>query len=41
MRKIKISEDAYLDIEIMFAYISEDNKTAARLHTLFGSFNNE
>jgi len=29
MRKIKISEDAYLDIEIMFTYISEDNKTAA------------
>jgi len=30
MRKIKISEDAYLDIEVMFAYISEDNKAAAR-----------
>jgi toxin ParE1/3/4 len=30
MRKIKISEDAYLDIETMFAYISEDNKSAAK-----------
>ena len=30
MRKIKISEDAYLDIEMMFSYISEDNKTAAK-----------
>lgn len=29
MRKIKISEDAYLDIEEMFAYISQDNKAAA------------
>jgi len=29
MRKIKISEDAYLDIEEMFSYISQDNKTAA------------
>ena len=30
MRKIKISDDAYFDIEEMFAYISEDNKKAAR-----------
>ena len=30
MRKIKISEDAYLDIEEMFAFISQDNKAAAR-----------
>ena len=29
MREIKISEDAYLDIEVMFAYISQDNKAAA------------
>ena len=29
MRKIKISEDAYLDIELMFAYISRENKSAA------------
>ena len=30
MREIKISEDAYLDIEEMFAYVSQDSKTAAR-----------
>ena len=30
MRKIKISEDAYCDIEDMFAYISTDNKNAAK-----------
>ena len=30
MRKIKISEDAYLDIEEMFAFISQDNKVAAK-----------
>lgn len=30
MRKIKLSEDAYLDIEEMFSYISYDNKNAAR-----------
>ena len=29
MRKIKMSEDAYLDIEEMFTYISKDNKAAA------------
>ena len=29
MRKIKISDDAYYDIEEMFAYISQDNKKAA------------
>ena len=29
MCKIKISEDAYLDIEEMFAYISQNHKTAA------------
>jgi len=29
MRKIKISEDAYCDIEEMFSYISQDNKKAA------------
>ena len=30
MRKVKMSEDAYLDIEEMFFYICLDNKTAAR-----------
>ena len=30
MREVILSEDAYLDIEEMFAYISHDNKTAAR-----------
>lgn len=30
MRKIKISEDAYCDIEEMFSYISQDNKKAAK-----------
>lgn len=30
MRKIKISEDAYCDIEEMFSYISQDNKMAAK-----------
>jgi toxin ParE1/3/4 len=30
MRSIKISEDAYLDIEEIFACISQDNKTAAK-----------
>jgi len=29
MRKIKISDDAYCDIEEMFSYISTDNKKAA------------
>ncbi|MCL2048341.1 MAG: type II toxin-antitoxin system RelE/ParE family toxin [Defluviitaleaceae bacterium] len=29
MRKIEISEKAYLDIEEMFSYISKDNKAAA------------
>ena len=29
MRKIKISDDAYYDIEEMFSYISVDNKKAA------------
>ena len=29
MRDIKISEDAYFDIEEMFSYISQDNKKAA------------
>ena len=29
MYNIKISEDAYFDIEEMFSYISKDNKTAA------------
>jgi len=29
MRKIKISDDAYYDIEEMFSYISADNKNAA------------
>jgi len=29
MRKIKISDDAYYDIEEMFSYISADNKKAA------------
>ncbi|MCL2500753.1 MAG: type II toxin-antitoxin system RelE/ParE family toxin [Defluviitaleaceae bacterium] len=29
MRKIKISEDAYFDIEEIFSYISADNKKAA------------
>lgn len=32
MRKIKISEDAYCDIEEMFSYISQDSKkTASKL----------
>ena len=30
MRKVKISEDAYLDIEEMFSYISQDNREAAK-----------
>jgi toxin ParE1/3/4 len=30
MRKIKVSEDAYFDIEEMFTYISKNNKQAAR-----------
>ena len=30
MREIKISEDAYLDIEVMFSYISENNKSDAK-----------
>ena len=30
MRKIKISEDAYLDIEEIFTFISQDNNAAAR-----------
>jgi toxin ParE1/3/4 len=30
MRNIKISGDAYLDIEEMFSYISQENKTAAK-----------
>jgi len=30
MRRIKISEDAFLDIEAIFSYISEENKTAAK-----------
>ncbi|MCL2405298.1 MAG: type II toxin-antitoxin system RelE/ParE family toxin [Defluviitaleaceae bacterium] len=39
MRKIKISDDAYYDIEEMFSYISADNKKAAsdlrkRLYTV-------
>ena len=29
MRKIKISDDAYCDIEDMFSYVSTDNKKAA------------
>ena len=29
MRRIKISEDAYCDIEEIFSYISKDNKKAA------------
>jgi len=29
MRKIKISDDAYYDIEEMFSYISAENKKAA------------
>ena len=29
MRKIKISDDAYYDIEEMFSYISADNKKVA------------
>jgi toxin ParE1/3/4 len=29
MRKIKLSEDAYFDIEEMFSYISQDNKNSA------------
>ena len=29
MRKIKISEDAYCDIEEMFSYISQGNKNSA------------
>ena len=29
MREIKISEDAYFDIEEIFSYISQDNKKAA------------
>jgi len=29
INSIKISEDAYIDIEEMFSYISEDNKKAA------------
>jgi len=31
INSIKISEDAYLDIEEMFSYISQDNKKAARV----------
>ena len=30
MRKIKVSDDAYCDIEEIFSYISRDNKKAAR-----------
>jgi toxin ParE1/3/4 len=30
MRKIKISEDAYFDVEEMFSYISKDSKSAAK-----------
>ena len=29
MRKIKIADDAYYDIEEMFSYISQENKQAA------------
>jgi len=30
IKAIKISEDAYFDIEEMFSYISQDNKNSAR-----------
>jgi len=30
MRKIKISDDAYFDIQEMFSYISQDNKKSAK-----------
>ena len=30
IKSIKISEDAYFDIEEMFSYISSDNKNSAR-----------
>jgi len=45
MRKIRISEDAYADIDEMFSYISAENKTAAstlrqRIYTGIKGLNN-